>query len=120
MTRAADRELELIVGDNSPFTMELFDDADAPEDLSAATRARLVVDTKPNSGTPLLDLQTGAELTINVASNTIDAQMTTGQAGSLVVGKYISQLAVEFGAGNWKHTDPFYTVVQPAVSAILP
>jgi hypothetical protein len=120
MTRADDRTLELTVGDNSLFTLELFNDADAAEDLSAATRARLVVDSKPGSGSPLLDLDTTAELTLNTSTNTVDAQMTSVQADALVPGKYISQLNVEFGAGNWKNSDPFYTVVQPAVADNLP
>lgn len=119
MTRADDRSLELTVGDNSVFTLELFDDADAPENLSTATRARLVIDSKPGSGAPLLDLDTVTELTINTATNTIDAAMTAGQADALVVGKYVTQLNVEFGAGNWKNSDPFYTVVQPAIAVNL-
>lgn len=115
MTRSD--ELVLTVGDNTAFVLLLFDDADAPEDLSAATRARLIVDTEAGSGSPLLDIDTDTELTIGASQ--ITAQMSTAQADALVPGRYIAMLSVEFGAGVWRKSDEFYCLVQADVAPNL-
>jgi len=116
MTRSD--EVLLTVGDNTAFELLLFDDADAPEDLSAATRARLVVDSEAGSGSPLLDLDTDTELSIETAK--VTAQMSTAQADALVPGRYVAMLSVEFGAGVWRKSDEFYVTVQADVAPNLP
>lgn len=121
MARPANqRELVLFVGDTSGFTLELFNDVDAEENLAAATRARFVVKTDVSAAaTTILDLDTTARLTINLGLNTIDATMTSVLADALVKGDYIGSLNVEFGAGNWKQSDRLIVKVRRGVAENL-
>lgn len=118
-TPADPRELKLIVGDTSGFTLVLYDDRDETESLLAATRARLTMRASLDDD-PSLDLSTGGSgLVINTSSNTIAATLTSVQADALVAGVYIASLAVEFGSGNWKHSDRFYIRVSDFVTENL-
>lgn len=120
VTPADPRQLTLVVGDNSGFTLVLYDDRDSSESLAGATRARFTMRSSVNASTDELDLQTGGfGLTIDTSSNEIAAALTTSQADNLTPGVYVASLAVEFGAGNWKHSDRFYVRVLDDVAANL-
>lgn len=114
------RELILIVGDTSGFTIALYDDRDTVESLTAATRARFTMRTSVSAATAELDLQTGGSgLTIDTDSNEIAATLTGEQAESLTPGVYVASVSVEYGSGNWKHSDRFYVRVLNSIAPNL-
>ena len=115
-TQNLDNEtLELIIGDSSPFVMELFDDRDEPETLSTVMSAVLNISEQAGS-TPLLTLDSSlGELTINTSTNEITALMSQTQADSLLKGEFLGQLTVQTSDAGQKISRRFTVDITEAV-----
>jgi len=115
---SSERDLELVAGSVKPFDIYLYDENDVKENLAAATRATFRVVAARGDTTYIIDIDTGAEVTIDSVNGRLVCQLTQVQADALEEGTYIGQATVEISSA-WYYTDPFLVKVLDSIAPRL-
>lgn len=99
------RDLELIVGDATPFRVYLYDETDAPAVLGAADAARVSLFSAVGA-TPFFS----KTATISAANGYLEVTPTQVEADAWVAGTYLGRATVRFGT-YWRKSARFRVVV---------
>jgi len=98
--------LELLLGSAGDFDVWLFDQNDAPEDLSDVDDAVFTVRDGPSALEPLLELG-DPDVVVVVADSKLVCTVSQAVADQLVAGLFVGDAALHFASDDvWKHTDP--------------
>lgn len=113
----SNENLTILQGSTRSFIINLVNENDIAEDLSAVDKAVFAMKEAVSDTTDLLNRNTD-DSNITVGASSITCSLTAEEADDLLPGTYIAQVFLRFGSESlWFATDPFKVVVVAAIAA---